>query len=168
MPRRRRRHPRTRTRAAPRRERGVEGHRIKTKLIVVEECRPSAKDKTDLRRDVLSFALDQRAFGPRRLVVAFADRRGRFTGLAHTPRTETPEISLGPCVDLAGEGAAAAVAFCDEPVTDGPPPPGLRKRFALARSIAAPYGVHLVDWFACDDELFRFALDPDCEWWDVP
>jgi hypothetical protein len=149
----------------------VEGRRIKTRLIIVDGYRPTAKDKTDLRRDFLSFALDQRAFGPRRLVVAFSDRNGRFTGLAYTPRTEPPEMSLGPCVDFVGQGSAAAVAFCDEPVTSGPPPPGLGKRFALARSIAAPYGVHLVDWFACDDQLFqstRFALDPDCEWWDVP
>lgn len=144
---------------------------MKTKLIVVDGYRPTAKDETDLRRDFLSFALDQRAFGPCHLVVAFSDRRGRFTGLAYTPRTEPPEMSLGPCVDFAGQGAAAAVAFCDEPVTKGPLPPGLGKRFALARSIAASYGVHLVDWFACDDQLFRstrFALDPDCEWWDVP
>jgi hypothetical protein len=144
---------------------------MKTELIVVDGYRPTAKDTTDLRQDVLSFALDQRAFGPRRLVVAFSDRTGRFTGLAHTPRTDPPERSLGPCVDLVGQGAAAAVAFCDELVTDGPPPPGLEERFMWARSIVAHFGVHLVDWFACDDQLFRscrYALDPDCEWWDVP
>jgi hypothetical protein len=53
----------------------------------------------------------------------------------------------------------------------GPPPLDLRTRFALARSAAAAYDIHLVDWFACDDELIRsarFALDPDGEWWDVP
>src|SRR6202142_4389719 len=104
---------------------------MKSKLVVVDGYRATAKDKTDLRRDFLSFALDQRAFGPRRLVVAFSDRRGRLTGLAYTPRTDPPEMALGPCVDFAGQDAAAAVAFCDEHVTNGPPPPGLGKRFAL-------------------------------------
>jgi hypothetical protein len=144
---------------------------MKSKLIVVDGYRATAKDKTNLRKDAWSFALDQRAFGPRRLVVAFSNRKGRLTGLAYTPRTEPPEMSLGPCVDFMGQGAAAAVAYCDETVTNGPPPPGLGKRFALARSIVAPYGVHLVDWIACDDQLFRstrLALEPGCDWWDVP
>ena len=63
------------------------------------------------------------------------------------------------------------MAFCDEPVTQGPPPPDVAARFALARSIAAGYGIHLVDWFACDDDLFRssrLALHPEADWWDVP
>jgi hypothetical protein len=144
---------------------------MKSKLIVVDGYRATAKDKTDLRKDAWSLALDQRAFGPRRLVVAFSNRRGRLIGLAYTPRTDPPEMCLGPCIDFMGQGAAAAVAFCDEHVTNGPPPPGLGKHFALARSIAAPYGVHLVDWIACDDQLFRstrFALEPGCDWWDVP
>ena len=66
-------------------------------------------------------------------------------------------VTLAPCIAHVGRGAAAAVAFCDEPVTEGPPPTDLAERFALARSIAAFHGVHLVDWFACDDQLFRSA-----------
>jgi hypothetical protein len=142
-----------------------------TKQIVVDGYQATAKDRMDLRRDALSLALDQRAFGPRRLVVAFSDRKGRLRALAYTRRTDPPEMCLGACVDFAGKGAAAAVAFCDEHVINGPPPPDLGERFALARSITASYGVHLVDWFACDDQLFRStrrALDPDGEWWDVP
>jgi hypothetical protein len=139
--------------------------------IVVDGWRAGCRDTTNLREEAWSFALDQRAFGPRRLLVAFSDRRGRFRGLAHTARTSPAELALGPCIRHAGRGAAAAVAFCDEPLVLGPPPPDLAARFASARSIAAAHGVHLVDWFACDDDLFRstrIALDPDSEWWDVP
>ncbi len=63
------------------------------------------------------------------------------------------------------------MAYCDEPVVQGPPPPDLLERFALARAITGKYGVHLVDWFACDDDLFRstrLAIQPGSEWWDVP
>jgi len=141
------------------------------KLVVVEGYVATAKDGTDLRKDAWSFALDQRAFGPGRLLVAFADRRGRLLSLAHCSRTDPAEAAMGACIQHLGRGARAAVAFCDEPVKAGPPPPELAGRFALARLIAVPYGVHLVDWIACDDQLFRstrFALDPHCEWWDVP
>jgi hypothetical protein len=103
-------------------------------------------------------------------VVAFADRSGRFLGLAYTRRTDPPELALAPGIEHVGRGAAAAVAFCDELVVEGPPPTDLAERLALARSIAAPYGVHLVDWIACDDQLFRstrLALEPDGDWWDV-
>lgn len=140
-------------------------------LIVVESLIPTHLDDTDLREEVWSFALDQRAFGPRRLLVALADPAGRLVGLAHTARTDPPELALGPCVDYLGQRAAAAVAFCDEPLSSGPPPADLGERFALARSIAATHGVHLVDWIACDDQLFRstrMALGLAGEWWDVP
>jgi hypothetical protein len=140
-------------------------------LIVVDGYVATDKDTTDLREESWSFALDQRAFGPRRLLVAFADAFGGFQSLAHTPRTDPPELALAPCIEYLGRNAAAAVAFCDEPVVAGPPPPELDLRFALARSIAASNGVHLVDWFACDDQLFRstrYALDPETDWWDVP
>lgn len=140
-------------------------------LVVVDGFRAGCRDATDLREEAWSFALDQRAFGPRRLLVAFADRRGRLRGLAHTARTSPAELALGPCIRHLGRGAAAAVAFCDEPVVFGPPPADLAARFASARSIAAANGVHLVDWFACDDDLFRssrLALEPGSEWWDVP
>ena len=69
----------------------------------------------------MAFCLDQRAFGPRRLVVAFANRNGRFRGLAHTRRPEPPEAALAGCIDYMGRGAKVAIAFCDEPVTWGPP-----------------------------------------------
>jgi hypothetical protein len=118
-----------------------------------------------------SFALDQSAFGPRRLLVAFADGTGRFRSLAHAPRTDPPEPALGPCIEHVGRGAAAAVAFCDEPVVHGPPPSNLATRLARARSITASHGIHLVGWFACHDlslRSSRLALQPDAEWWDVP
>lgn len=125
----------------------------------------------DLREDVWALALDQRAFGPRRLVVAFADASGRTRSLAHAPRPDPPELALAPCVAHLGRGAAAAVAFCDEPVTDGPLPVLSVIRFRWARAVAALASIHLVDWIACDDRLVRsvrFALEPDAEWWDVP
>lgn len=138
--------------------------------IVVSGFRAAAGADMDLRADVWAFALDQRAFGPRRLVVVFADASGRATGLAHAPRPHLPELALGPCIAHVGLGAAAAVAFCDEPVVEGPIPVYNTLRFHWARAIAADAGVHLVDWIACDDQLFRstrLALDPDAEWWDV-
>jgi len=144
---------------------------VKNKLIIVDGYRATSKDRTNLRKDTWSLALDQRAFGPRRLVVALSDRRGRFIGLSHTPRTDPPEIALGPCIDHIGGGAVAAVAFCDERIKEGPPPPELVIRFGHARSIAEAHGVHLVDWITCDDQLFRstrLALDPNGTWWDVP
>jgi hypothetical protein len=119
----------------------------------------------------LSFALDQRAFGPRRLVVAFANRQGRFLSLAYSRRIEPVEATLSACIQHLGRGAKAAVAFCDEPVQEGPPPPGLAARFASARSIAGSYGIHLVDWISCDDQQFRssrIALQLGSDWWDVP
>lgn len=141
------------------------------RVIVVEGYVATTTDRTDLREEAWSFALDQRAFGPRRLLVAFADRSGRLRSLAHTPRLEPPEEGLIPCISHLGRGAASALAFCDELIVAGPPPPDLEARFALARSITAANGIHLVDWFACDDRLFRstrLALDPEGEWWDVP
>lgn len=140
-------------------------------LIVVEGYVATPADETNLRDEFLSFALDQRAWGPRRLVVAFAEADGRFVGLSHTHRTSPPEAALGACIDHGGLGAEAAVAFCDEPVTAGPAPADLAVRFFTARAIAASYGVHLVDWFACDDQLFRssrLSLGSPDEWWDVP
>ena len=139
--------------------------------ITVSGFVAAAGAEMDLREDVWALALDQRAFGPRRLVVAFADASGRTRSLAHAPRPDLPELALGPCIAHLGRGAAAAVAFCDEPVTEGPMPIHNAIRFHWARAIAADAGVHLVDWIACDDWLFRsarLALEPDVEWWDVP
>lgn len=140
-------------------------------FIVVEGFRSTPADRTNLRDDAWSFALDQRAFGPRRLVVAFADRSGRLRTIAHAPRSDPPENALDACIQHLGWAGAVAVAYCDEPVDDGPPPPSLALDFAMRRSLAAGYGVHLVDWISCDDQLFRscrLATAPAAEWWDVP
>ena len=140
-------------------------------LIVVEAVVPTRRDHTNLRDDAWSFALDQRAFGPRRLVVAFANRKGRFRGLAHTERTDPPDLALEACLHRLGRAAAAAVAYSDEPVTDGPPPDDLAERFRVASNLCATFEVHLVDWIACDDQRYRssrLTLVPDREWWDVP
>jgi hypothetical protein len=144
---------------------------MRNTLVVVEGLIPADGYEGNLRDEVWSYALDQRAFGPRRLLVAFADRDGRFLGLTYTKRTKPAEIALGPCIQHLGQPAAAAIAFCDEPVKEGPPPENLESRFALAQSVASSHGVHLVDWIACDDDLFRssrIALQPGTEWWDVP
>jgi hypothetical protein len=148
--------------------------------IVVEEFAATDDCPLNLREEPWSFALDQRAFGPRRLIVAFADRSGRLVRMACTDRTDPPELALGRCLDFSAQGAAAAVAYCDEALAWGPQPDEVVDRFELARSIAASYGVHLIDWIACDDQLFRSsriaakalgnggsATDPD-EWWDLP
>jgi hypothetical protein len=139
-------------------------------VIVVEgyQIRPGVE--LDIRDEVWPMALDQRAFGPRRLVVAFADGDARLIALANAPRTDPPELALGPCIQHSGFGAAAAVALCDEPVKWGPPSADVSDRFDLARSIAADFGVRLLDWIACDDDLyrsFRIALYPGEEWWDL-
>lgn len=144
-------------------------------LIVVEGLVPVAEtDLNDVRAKVWAYALDQRAFGPRRLLVAFTEANGRLRVLAHANRTTDPLLSFEACLDHLGEGAAAAVAFCDEPVAAGPPPPDFLERFDVARGLARTCGVHLVDWFACDDEQFRaarlmtLALEDQPDWWDVP
>jgi len=139
-------------------------------LIVVEGLVPTRRDETNLRDEVWSFALDQRAFGPRKLWVAFANREGRFRGLAYADRTDPPELGLAACIRHLGRGADAAVAFCDEPVAAEAPPADLEERFDRARATARTGRVHLVDWIACDDHTFRsfrLAMDPDGEWWDV-
>jgi hypothetical protein len=145
---------------------------VRSTTIVVDAIVPDASDHTNLREAAWSLALDQRAFGPRRLLVAFADRDGRVVGMAHTPRTDPIEMALAGCVAHLGAGAAAAVVFNDEPVPQGPPPPDLPLRFANAWAVCAEAGVHLVDWFACDDLAFRSTrlaldLDPAAPWWDL-
>jgi hypothetical protein len=139
-------------------------------FIVVDGVRATRRDRTNLRnpKDLFGMALDQRAFGPGRLLVAFANRRGRLRAIAHAPRTDPPERALEACIQHLGAGATHAVAYCDEPVTEGPPPEGLYERFALACSIADRYGIELADWIACDDQWYRstrLALFPDDEWW---
>src|SRR3954470_4151057 len=127
-------------------------------LIIVDGVVPVVKTELDdVRAKVWSYALDQRAFGPRKLLVAFTDANGQLRALAHANRTSRPLSSFAACLDYLGGGAAAAVAFCDERVAAGPPSPEFLTRFDQARAIARSYGVYLVDWFACDDEQFRAA-----------
>lgn len=120
---------------------------------------------------VWDIALDQRSFGPRRLLVAFADADGTFRGIAHARRTDPPHLGLAPCIAFLGECAAACVALCDEPVVAMAPTRVEVDRFAAARDIAAARGIHLVDWIQCDGDVVRsikLALTPDAPWWDVP
>ena len=58
-----------------------------TTLHAVHGLVPGKRDRTNLRTlsDAMSFCLDQRAFGPRRLLLAFANRNGRFRGLCVHP-----------------------------------------------------------------------------------
>ena len=137
-----------------------------SELIVVEGL--LAVDGLDLNlrsdRDLWSLALDQRCFGPGRLVVAFGDQTGECVGLAHTRRTAPPELALVACVDYfcgVAPSAALAVAYCDEPVDVAPPPLDLEERWATACQIAADADIELLDWIACDDINLRsswFAL----------
>jgi len=146
---------------------------------IVDGVVPTALDDTNLRDDVWAFALDQRAFGPRKLLVAFADADGTFRGLAFTDRTDPPELGFEACLTYLGQGAAAAVAYCDQPV-DPDAASAYLELFERARELAATRDIHLLDWIACDDEQFlahripMFARDPaerepgDLDWWDVP
>ncbi len=72
-----------------------------TTLHAVRGLVPGKRDRTTLcsLSDAMSFCLDQRAFGPRRLVVAFTNRNGHFRGLAHTRRPEPPEAALAGCIE---------------------------------------------------------------------
>lgn len=144
-------------------------------LIVVDGFVPSPLTVPDnLREQVWNYALDQRAFGPRKLWVAFTERNGRFRGLAYTDRTDPWRAGFEACLDYLGNAGAAAVVFHDEPVVDGPPTAESVDRFEQARAIAGTRDVHLVDWFACDDDRFRAArlgtmvMAEQPDWWDVP
>src|SRR5687767_12260890 len=108
-------------------------------VVVVEGYVATERDDTDLSsfREAMGFALDQRAFGPRRLLVAFTEADGRLRAIAHTRRTDPIEIALRGCLEHLGRGAAAAVAFNDEPVHDGPPADDLAERFWLWRLMCA-------------------------------
>jgi hypothetical protein len=137
-----------------------------------------ATDDNDLDlssfREAIGFALDQRAFGPRRLLVAFTHADGRVRSLAHAPRTDPIDLALRGCIQHMGAGAAAAVAFNDERVVDdGTLPPDVAYRFWQYRLLCRAAGIHLVDWIACDDlavRSFKLAVEPDAahDWWDVP
>lgn len=151
------------------------------KVIVVDAYAPNPEtEHAPLPEQILGFALDQRAFGPRQLMVAFAAHDGRFLMLNHARRTDPLDAALEACLlhfDSAGRGGerhAAAVVLCDQPVDQGPMPPGFMATFERAQHVARKHEVHLVDWIACDDELFRcarlrsFAPATEPGWWDVP
>ncbi|MCE1180495.1 MAG: hypothetical protein LWW86_15880 [Micrococcales bacterium] len=124
--------------------------------------------------------MDQRAFGPRQLMVAFATHDGRFLTLLYARRTDPVDAALRAClqhftaIGRAGEDRAAAVVLCDQPVDDGPATPEFVATFDRASELARQHDVHLVDWIACDDDRFRcarlrtFAPGTEAGWWDVP
>jgi hypothetical protein len=119
--------------------------------------------------DFWGLALDQRAFGPRQLVVVTARRDGAVVGLAHCQRTEPPELALKCCLVALDDGAAAAVAYSDESMS-ADPPIGLRDRLDTARVAARALGVRLVDWIICDDvqmRSMRMTLEECNHWWDA-
>ena len=101
-----------------------------------------------------SFALDQRHFGPRRLLVVTARADRTVSGVAYCGQTDPPVMGLRCCLHTLDDGASMAVAYSDEAVTSDPPP-DLEERFEAARAAAGDYGIELVDWIMCDDLLFR-------------
>jgi hypothetical protein len=148
---------------------------MSTSPIVVEGLVPvAASELDDVPNQIWAYAMDQRAFGPRRLWVVFTNTAGRLRCLAYANQTDRPLLAFEACLERLGGGAAAAVALSDEPVAPGPLSIDCLERFTEARVVAAAYGVHLVDWIACDDESFRairlLTLRPSeqPEWWDVP
>lgn len=70
--------------------------------LVVDGYVATAAHKTNLRYEAMTLALDQRAFGPRRLLAAFSDAEGRLLSIAHTRRTRPPELALPACIDYLG------------------------------------------------------------------
>ena len=98
---------------------------------IVEGYRYTGDDLDLSGPDFWGFAVDQRAFGPRRLVVVTARSDGAVLGLAHCERTEPPELALKCCLAALGDGDIA-VAYSDEPVS-ADPPIGLRDRLDTAR-----------------------------------
>ncbi len=125
-------------------------------LTIVEGYRYTG-GKYDLSTDDRwRITLAQRAFGPRRLLVVTARSDGIVIGFAHCEQTDPPELALTCCLETLDDGAAAAIAYSDEQVTDEPPA-DLRERFDTARAAAAEFGVQLLDWIACDDIYIRSA-----------
>lgn len=149
--------------------------------IVVDALVPNPDVEHDpLPEQILGIALDQRAFGPRKLMVAFGTYDGDFLALTYAGRTQPMNAALEACLlhfDTIGRGGhthAAAVVLCDEPVKHGPPPSAFLDKFKAAQEIARRHRVHLVDWIGCDDDLFRcarrreFTPTPERGWWNVP
>jgi hypothetical protein len=139
-------------------------------ITIVEGIRYSG-DEFDLRHDLWDFALEQRYFGPRQLVVATGSSDGRVIGLVHCRQTEPREMALKYCLAALDQRPAVAVAYSDEPVSLEPPL-DLRERFDAARAAAGEFGVHLVDWIMCDDihiRSIKYSLEvSEDDWWDVP
>ncbi len=143
--------------------------------MIVNGCVPNGPpDSTALnvRDDIWSFAMDQRAFGPRMLLVAFADADGTFRGLAYAKRREPIDLVFEACLRHLGKGAAAAVGFLDERVVAGPIAAWSTARFERLHAAAAAHGITLVDWISCDDEYLRATRAGDSgpadTWWNVP
>jgi hypothetical protein len=143
--------------------------------IVVERVIPTCRQDTLPGKLMWELALDQRAFGPRRVLVACADRDGTLLELAHSERTDPPELAFGLCLRTADPATVAAVAYCDEPVDVDASEAELDAtidRYLEARRFAADHlGVHLVDWIACDDQVmrsFRLLYEPDADLWAIP
>lgn len=150
-------------------------------MITVDAYAPNPEHEHDpLPEQILGIALDQRAFGPRQLMVAFASYDGRFLMLTYGQRTDPVDAALEASflhfdsLGRGGEQHAAAVVLCDQPVAEGPVPPEFVGTFERAQRIARKYSIHLIDWFACDDELIRgvrlrtFAPATEPGWWDAP
>src|SRR5450631_2938583 len=100
-------------------------------ITIVEGYHYTGDDLDLSGTDFWGFALDQRAFGPGQLVVVTARRDGAMLGLAHCEQTVLPELALKCCLAALDDGAAAAVAYSDEPVS-AVPPIGLRDRLDTA------------------------------------
>lgn len=164
-------------------------------ILAVDALVPNPEHEHEpLPEQILGIALDQRAFGPRQLMAAFAAPDGRFLALTYTERTNPIDSAVEGCLlhfdslrrggEVSGAGqvgqvgqvgpvGAAVIFLCDEPVEDGPAPAEFMAKFARAQQLARRHCVHVIDWFACDDERFRSArlrsfnpaTEPD--WWDV-
>lgn len=146
-------------------------------LFVVECLRSTDEDDTNLIRDHMSFLLDQRAFGPRRLLIFFTDERADMHYLTHCPRHDDLLVAVMCSIDTVMHGnphaqqhVRAAVVFNDEPVSEDIPG-NLAQRFEAVSAVFAAHGITLVDWWMCDDQLFRsmrFSVDPNQPWWPWP
>lgn len=133
---------------------------------------PESPENLNLRDDVWSVALDQRAFGPRKLLVFATRADGQMLSVAITDRVEPVDDAFRACLTHVGDGAVAAVAYLDEPVQCGPPTTQFMERFARLQDVAASLGITLVEWISCDDDIFRAArlsdpLRADEDWWNV-
>ena len=133
---------------------------------------PESPENPNLRDDPWSMALDQRAFGPRKLLVFLTRADGQMLSVAITDRVEPIDDAFRACLIHLGGDAVAAVAYLDEPVQSGPPTTEFMHRFDRLRDVAASLGITLVEWFSCDDDAFRATRlgdpsQPGEDWWTV-